>query len=99
MKKFNELLTKKAETLAEVLIALSVISMGAGGASTLVTMSIKANGQSEERIVAYSLAREGVEALRNIRDTNWLRFPGNKTECWDTLDAKTPSECETSTKL
>lgn len=92
-------MNKRAETLAEVLIALSVISMGAAGTSTLVTMSIKANGQSEERIVAYNLAREGVEAIRNVRDTNWLRFPGNRTECWDTLDAESPSECETSTKL
>ncbi|EKD93137.1 MAG: hypothetical protein ACD_28C00230G0004 [uncultured bacterium] len=89
----------KAETLAEVLIALTVLAVGAGGASTLVVTAIRANVQGEERIVAYNFAREGVEAIRNVRDTNWLRFPGNRSECWDTLNAVNSTDCATSTKL
>lgn len=89
----------RAETLAEVLIALTVMSVGAGGAATLVVTAIRANVQGEERIVAYNFAREGVEAIRNVRDTNWLRFPGNHSECWDTLNAVNSTDCATSTKL
>lgn len=72
-----------AETLAEVLIALIVLAVGGGGALTLVAMSISNNEEAEERLMAYNFAREGVEAMRNIRDTNWLRFPSDRENCWD----------------
>lgn len=89
-----------AETLAEVLIALIVLSVGAVGAMTLVSMSIRANGEAEERLIAYNLAREGVEAIRSIRDTNWLRFPGDRANCWDVLpDISDPTTCADYDKL
>ncbi|MFA6435528.1 MAG: hypothetical protein WCW30_00100 [Candidatus Gracilibacteria bacterium] len=86
--------SQTAETLAEVIIALVVLAVGATGASTLIYVSISANAEGEQRIEAYNLAREGVEAVRNIRDTNWLRFPGNRTDCWDvTLETTDPTTC------
>lgn len=89
-----------AETLAEVLIALIVLSVGAVGAMTLVSMSIRANSEAEERLIAYNLAREGVEAIRSIRDTNWLRFPGDRANCWDVLpDINDPTTCASYDKL
>ncbi|MFA5842925.1 MAG: hypothetical protein WC882_04660 [Candidatus Gracilibacteria bacterium] len=87
--------SQTAETLAEVIIALVVLAVGATGASTLIYVSISANAEGEQRIEAYNLAREGVEAVRNIRDTNWLRFPGNRTDCWDvTLETTDPTKCK-----
>ncbi|MBT5016037.1 hypothetical protein HN748_04415 [Candidatus Peregrinibacteria bacterium] len=89
-----------AETLAEVLIALIVISVGAGGALTLVVTSMRANQEAEERLVGYNLAREGVEAMRTIRDTNWLRFPSDRENCWDVEPGVTdPGDCSTWTKI
>ncbi len=67
----------KGFTLLEMLIALSVISVGVMAAFTLSTANLntaKANGQ---RILAANLAREGVEFIRNVRDTNWLRIEAN----------------------
>jgi Tfp pilus assembly protein PilV len=90
----NAIRNQRAETLAEVLIALIVISTGATAALAMVNQSIRANASNEERIVAYNIAREGVEAVRNIRDTNWFRFPGNRTDCWDvTLDTTDSTKC------
>ncbi len=97
---FKRFKSSAAETLAEVLIALVVISVGAGGAMTLVITSVRANSDAEERLIAYNLAREGVEAVRTIRDTNWLRFPGDRTDCWDVLpDTTSASDCATAEKL
>lgn len=75
----------KGFTLLEMLIALSVISVGVMAAFTLSTANLntaKANGQ---RILAANLAREGVEFIRNVRDTNWLRIESN-LDCYpDTI--------------
>lgn len=90
----KNLLSQAAETLAEVIIALVVLAVGATGAATLVYASISANAENKQYIQAYNFAREGVEAMRNIRDTNWLRFPGNREECWDvTLETTDPTAC------
>ena len=86
--------SQAAETLAEVMIALVVLAVGATGATTLIHSSISANAENKQQIEAYNFAREGVEAVRNIRDTNWLRFPGNREECWDvTLETTDPTAC------
>lgn len=99
MSKSFRFFNQAAETLAEVLIAMTVLAVGGGGAATLVNTSIRATGEGEARIVAYNIAREGVEAVRNVRDTNWIRFPGEKEECWDTLDATDSTLCALSTKI
>lgn len=86
-----------AETLAEVLIALIVLVVGGGGAMTLVIMSIHANQENEERLMAYNLAREGVEAIRSVRDSNWVRFPLNREDCWDALpNVELVADCPTN---
>ena len=40
---------------------------------------------SKNRIIAINAAREGVEAVRNIRDTNWLKYNSKKRTCWNHL--------------
>jgi hypothetical protein len=40
---------------------------------------------SESRIKAINLAREGVEGITNLRNTNWLRFSSDQTNCWRIL--------------
>lgn len=89
-----------AETLAEIIIAIIVLSVGVTGAMTLVTTAINANAEAEERIEAYNFAREGVEIVRSMRDTNWLRFPGDRADCWDVEPAITdPADCPTAPTL
>jgi type II secretory pathway pseudopilin PulG len=63
---------KKAETLVEILIALFVISITTGAASVMIVSSLRSNAEQKDEIIAINLAREGLEAVQNIRDTNWL---------------------------
>ncbi|KKP90753.1 MAG: hypothetical protein UR94_C0023G0003 [Parcubacteria group bacterium GW2011_GWA2_36_10] len=71
-------------TLLEMLIALSVISVGVMAAFTLSTANLNTAKANYSRVLAANLAREGLEAVRNIRDTNWLKIQAN-ADCGATL--------------
>lgn len=92
-------LNSRAETLAEAVMAITVLGIGAGGIMIMLNSAIRANDIGQERIVALNLAQEGAAAVETLRNTNWLRFPGNRDECWDTLDASSETGCATSAKL
>jgi hypothetical protein len=64
----------KAFTLIEVLAAGLIITMGATASFALVqnTLSIATNAASQ--FEASYLAQEGMEIVRNIRDTNFLKI-------------------------
>lgn len=58
--------------LLEVIVAITVIIIGLMGAFTLANKTISVGKISANRAVAASLAQEGIEIVRNIRDSNWL---------------------------
>lgn len=86
-------LSPRAETLAEAVMSITVLGIGAGGIMIMLNSAIRANDIGQERVVALNLAQEGVAAVETLRNTNWLRFPGNREECWDVLDAISASMC------
>lgn len=59
-------------TLVESMIAVGLIVTGVMGVLTLISRSLGFSGLAFNRLVAANLAQEGVEVVRNIRDTNWL---------------------------
>jgi prepilin-type N-terminal cleavage/methylation domain-containing protein len=63
---------KKAFTLPEVLVAMSIIILVIFTATNLVVSIIRSNNENVNTLVAYGLAQEGLEAMRNIRDSDWL---------------------------
>lgn len=71
------------ETLIEVIIALFVVAIGATTGTSLIITALQSNSFSRDNLIALNLATEGMEAMRNIRDTNWLRFGFNKPDCWN----------------
>jgi len=73
----------KGETIAETVIALTVLAIGIALSSALMANSLKNITTSKNRVIAVNIAREGLEAVRNIRDTNWLKFSGNRRGCWN----------------
>lgn len=87
---FAKIKSRKGETLVEVLVALVLLVVGALSALRLLGLAGINNQITKERVIATNLAREGLEAVRNIRDTNWLRFAGERRRCWNNLDA---SQC------
>ncbi|MEK7078247.1 MAG: prepilin-type N-terminal cleavage/methylation domain-containing protein [Patescibacteria group bacterium] len=59
-------------TLIEAIVAIGVISVGFVGALVILSKSASQAGFLRERIIASHLAAEGIEVIKNIRDTNWL---------------------------
>ncbi len=63
---------QKGFTLAELLIAVFVLTTGVIGAYLAVQQSVNIASNSSLRSTAAYLAQEGIEIIRNIRDTNFL---------------------------
>lgn len=59
-------------TLLEVLLAISLITVGILGVFILIQRTVAFTSVSSNRLIAAYLAQEGIEIVRNIRDTNWL---------------------------
>jgi len=73
----------KGETLAETIIALSILAIGITVASTIIINSMRNLTNAKNRVTAVNIAREGIEAIRNIRDTNWLFYSDRRRTCWN----------------
>lgn len=63
---------KKGFSLPEVMVAMVVIVMVVYAATTLLVSSMRSNVSNVNTMIAYGLAQEGLEAVRNIRDSDWL---------------------------
>ena len=66
------------------------------GISASVSMAVYAFGTSSgivKQIVATGLAREGIEAVRNMRDTNWLQDTLSLQGCYDYVKGANKADC------
>ncbi len=61
-------------TLLESIIAIAVVLFGLVSIVALSTSSLISSEITEEEFVAANLAREGMELVRQMRDSNWLKF-------------------------
>jgi len=80
---------KKGFTIWEILIVIVVISVGLIAVISILTHAFDYVQKSRQRIIAINLAREGIESVYQIRDTNRQRWAGRKDACWlkkDPLD-------------
>jgi Tfp pilus assembly protein PilV len=66
--KYNQ----QGQGLLETIVALGIIVSGLVGMMNLTISNQTAGEDAEERLIATNLAREGIEVVRAIRDTNWL---------------------------
>lgn len=72
-KKFRKISkNQKGFTLTEVLIGIMILSVAIVTGSNLLVSIIKSNQIATTTLQAHYLAQEGLEAVRNMRDTNWL---------------------------
>ena len=82
---------KKGESIVEVLVAIMILSIVMTAAFKILVNTTSSNVDVKNRIIALNIAREGIEAVRNVRDTNWFKYAGNtdtKWLCHDTLSDK-----------
>lgn len=71
-------------TLVEALVAISVLIVGILSSFLLVNRVLYTMTNISDRLTASFLAQEGMELVRNIRDTNFLRiFNGGESIRWN----------------
>ena len=66
--------SEKGFTLIETIGAVFVMTIGVIGSYYIVQYSISSNNYARAKLTASSLAQEGIEIVRNIRDSNWLEM-------------------------
>lgn len=70
---------KSGQSLLETLLAIGVILTVTIAASTLIVSTVAAGQSSTDKVAAANFAREGIEIVRGIRDSNWLKRSQNVT--------------------
>ncbi len=83
---------QSGQTLIETLVAAFILIMGISAALGLATYSLGATTSIKQETVALGLAREGVEAVKNIRDTNWFKDTIT-SNCYDFLSGTQTAYC------
>ena len=73
--------------MVELIVAIAVIEIGIFSVWSLFLVNFNAEREAEMRIVGVNLAREGVEAVKNIRDSNWLKNAKNSVVVPDNPDS------------
>lgn len=73
----------KGFTILEVITAVFILTIGVGASLSLINQTLSAATVVEQRLIASYLAQEGIEIVRNIRDSTWLEKRSNPTLVWD----------------
>ncbi len=70
--KIQPVTNKNGFGILEVLIASMILIVVVGSAVALGHASLRSSALAAEKTAAYNLAQEGIEQVRNIRDTAWV---------------------------
>ena len=70
-------------TIIEVTTAVFIITVGVVGVFSLIQQVFVFTSVSGSRLVSSYLSQEGIEIVRNIRDSNWLEQRSNPFLLWD----------------
>jgi len=75
----------KGFTLLEIIIAISILSIGIVGSIGLINRTISLGFAVNKQLTAAYLAQEGMEIIHNIRHTNWIEdgVPALSPVAWD----------------
>lgn len=71
---------RQGQGLLETIVAIGVITTGLVSVISLVISNLTTQRESAMRYQAVNLAREGIELVRNTRDSNWL--DSSKENAW-----------------
>ena len=70
--------------LLEAMVALLVLMIGIVSIMVLMVSNTTIARNSRDQLIASNLAREGVEIVRSVRDSNWLKIEAIETHADDT---------------
>ena len=78
--------SKKATSIIETMVIIVIVVTGVTGVWGIYNESQKLSQSVWYKTQAIQIAREWIEAMTNIRDTNWLMFPSDTPNCWNVLN-------------
>lgn len=90
--KHNHAISQQGQTLIETLVASFILVMGISAALTLAVFSLSATDKIKQEAIAMGLAREGLEVVKNMRDTNWLKGTISST-CYNFANSSAQAFC------
>ncbi len=77
---------KNATSIVESLVVVTIIVIWLTWVYNIYSKSMDLTQNVENKIQAIQIAREWIEAVTNIRDTNWFLFSADRENCWNTLN-------------
>lgn len=77
---------KKATSIIEAMIIMLIVVNGVVGMYSLYNRSQNLSIATKNRIEAIQMAREWIEAVTNIRNTNALLFQADMENCWNVMN-------------
>lgn len=75
--------SKKGFTLLETLVAISILLIAVVGPMSIIGRSLPQSAYARDHAIAVNLAQEGIEAMRQKRDSNMLNDWNGTTTAWD----------------
>ncbi|MEX2043525.1 MAG: prepilin-type N-terminal cleavage/methylation domain-containing protein [Patescibacteria group bacterium] len=93
-KAFKTLRGQRGFTLVEIIVMMAILTIGIVGTLAVANVAVQSSTRNEQQVVAANLAREGVELIRAIRDSNWAAAAeGSGISCWNYY-AKSPAQAQ-----
>ena len=77
---------KKATSIVEVLVVLVIVTLWVLSSFKLFWSWQKLSLNIQNKIQAIEIAREWIEVVTNIRNTNWFLYSSDYESCWNTLN-------------
>ena len=77
---------KKATSIVEVMVIMLILVSWIVWMYKVYSESNNLSLSTKNKIIAIEIAREWIEAMKNIRDTNWILFSADTANCWNVLD-------------
>lgn len=77
---------KKATSIIEAIIMILILLIWILWLFNLYTKSSNLSNYTKNKIEAIEMAREWIEAMENIRNTNWILLWADTKNCWNTLN-------------
>jgi prepilin-type N-terminal cleavage/methylation domain-containing protein len=91
--------TKRAFTIIETLVAISILLIALTGPLTIAAKGLSSSIYARDQITAFYLAQEGIEYIRNIRDTNSLDSSLDRSQWLNNLSSCIGAKCRIDAHL
>lgn len=79
--------TNKGFTLIETLVSISIFTVSISALFTVLSVGISHTNYAKQKIIASYLAQEGIEYMRNMRDT-YVLYSATTPNNWNNFKAK-----------